>query len=96
MVSKGQCLWPSSPRLGSTIRERHGSTGVSPAKDHKGWEHLAQNKRLGELGLFSFQEEKGQGEFYLCVSIFDRRLQRRQKQTLLSGVRSEGNEHKVS
>lgn len=70
MVSKGQCLWPSSPRLGSTIRERHGNTGVSPAKGHKGWKHLALKKRLGELGLLSFQEEKGQGEFYLCINIW--------------------------
>lgn len=74
MVSKGQCLRPSSPGLGSTIQERHGNTGVSPAKCHKGWKYLSQKKRLGELGLFSFQEEKGQGESYLCVSIFDRRM----------------------
>lgn len=64
---------PSSPRLGSTTRERHGNTGVNPAKGHKGWEYLAQN-RLGELGLFGFQEEKGQGESYQRVSIFDMRM----------------------
>lgn len=55
MVSKEQCLWPSSPRLGSTIPARHGKIGVSPAKGHKGWEYQAQKR----LGLFSFQEEKG-------------------------------------
>lgn len=75
--SDGQCGWyPKDNACGQALQgwapqyKRHGNTGVSPAKCHKGWKYLSQKKRLGELGLFSFREETGWGEPCLCVSIF--------------------------
>lgn len=53
-------------------------------------------EQAGRAGTVQLSRREGQGESYLCISIFDRRMQRRQRQTLLSGAHSEGNGHKVA